>query len=64
MTVDVPHDDTTNPSMAVIGAALLSHDTIPDIIGAGVTRDDFAPDQRFERHAVTFNPGGYLRRVR
>ena len=28
------------------------------------TRDDFAPDQRFERHAVTFNPGGYLRRVR
>lgn len=28
------------------------------------TRDDFAPDQRFERHAVTFNPGGYLRRIR
>jgi cephalosporin hydroxylase len=28
------------------------------------TRDDFAPDQRFERHGVTFNPGGFLRRLR
>lgn len=28
------------------------------------TRDDFAPDQRFERHGVTFNPDGFLRRIR
>jgi cephalosporin hydroxylase len=28
------------------------------------TRDDFVIDRRCERHLVTFNPGGYLRRVR
>jgi cephalosporin hydroxylase len=28
------------------------------------TRDDFVVDRRCERHLVTFNPGGYLRRVR
>jgi cephalosporin hydroxylase len=28
------------------------------------TRDDFVIDRRCERHLMTFNPGGYLRRVR